>query len=63
MTAHTVVTDFNPSTEFRKCWQQINDLLPTLSEIQKYCITLWWCGKLPKILLKFTANALYKDVG
>jgi hypothetical protein len=60
MTVFNIVTSENISYKFSECWKQLNNLFPNLTNMHKYYIALWWCGKLPKILRPLVINVLYK---
>lgn len=62
MTIYKVIVNEYPSHKFTECWQQLKNIVPTLTESQRYAITLWWCGKLPKFLRSVVDNILHRTI-
>lgn len=60
MTIFKALTLDSPSHNFAECIIRMDTLFPKLSKIQKYYISLWWCGKLPKIFRPIVSKVLYR---
>lgn len=61
MTNYKKLTLDSPSYNFHQCINYINETFTKLTKLQRYYISLWWCGKLPKFLRPLVEKLLYRD--